>query len=274
MKDPLRAIDDLVVLNDNDDFKHLFVNTLQTLGATDACAGPVWRGTYDASGTSWHLANLQIQAVSELSDVLTADAAPNFSWFLTLPSLRELDRPTLQEFVLVYAICLQKPGAEDKVYFGSAFSLWHGAHPRVKSYCGPLMSQMSLYVRKALDMGYEMVHVSAFSVVELEYFHREPFAHSCILGHEAWSTYHFWGIYQGSGPDDVERPHYPRHLCPVDIGDLNYGGICSHSVLAAPLSHERGRRAELDRKEKTCRGVQGKASYVGPETTSAASHTQ
>lgn len=161
------------------------------------------------------LANISF--ASGLLDVVQSSSPPSFSWILNLSS----DIPI--NAWAVYIIVLQKPGHRPRIYIGCSCRAKQGIRARI--YEHEKGRACPRYVREALDDGWTLTHsrlVAWCPIPSPEHF---PRVRTFIWVLEAYFSGLFFAMYS------QERSYGIAYVCPWNIRDLEWDGLCSHNPL-------------------------------------------
>lgn len=177
------------------------------------------------------LRTIPMHCVPELPFTILQDEPPSFEFFMNLPNVFDIDRGILRQSYLIYGLCLVKKGAISLLSIGSASRLDGSAVKRMDEYDRGVT--LPLYVQKALEDGYEIVHICVILLMDVPQEIRTPVLRTRALLYEAYYTYTFWSIYETKDRSMAKgAEHKWRHLCPWDLDQFDYRGLNSHSPLA------------------------------------------
>lgn len=151
-----------------------------------------------------------------LFDVIQAAAPPSLAFFKALPA-KPFGRWG------VYAIVLEKPGAEPLVYIGSGTSAKGGLSSRWTQYDNQTM--LPRFVFSALQSGYTIVHKGMIVWTPLPAAADVPRFRLLFVAVEAAFSFLFWTMYSRT------KDYGMGSCCPWALKEFEYRGLCSHSSL-------------------------------------------
>jgi hypothetical protein len=148
-------------------------------------------------------------------DILKAATPPPVTFFKSLPT-------NAVEKWAIYLLVLEKPGSKPKIYIGSGTNSLSGVSKRLRDY--DIHHELPLYVEKALDDGYAIVHRGLLCWTSIPSPALQPKIRVLFIALEATLSYAFWAM-------RASKYAYLTHICPWAQSALEYEGLCSHCAL-------------------------------------------
>ena len=124
----------------------------------------------------------------------------------------------------VYLLVLEKPFCVPRVYIGSGTEKTYGVQYRMSSYSN--LSMLSRYTEEAIKDGYIITHKGLLLWAPIPSAKDVPILRALFLLLEATFCSVFW-----AAKSKVQGGFGIRALCPWNVEDLPYTGLCSHSPL-------------------------------------------
>jgi len=152
-----------------------------------------------------------------LFEAMQASSPPELSFFLNLPS-DSVDRWG------IYVLVLQKPGATPCIYIGSGTNAKGGVRTRLLQYDRKHL--LPLYVKAALDDGYEIVHKGLILWCPIPSAAEVPRLRVLFVAIEAACSFLFWAMKSNS------KDYGMSASCPWPRASFLYRGLCSHNAMS------------------------------------------
>lgn len=191
--------------------------------STDCAASPETKKFFlsDINGTSFFLNKYPTKFAPNSQEALRASTPPAWDFFKTLPDLQAMTNKELKDILVVYAVCMEKQGARNRLYIGSAGQEEDGARCRVRHYSkkGFCRSTMAKYVRASLDDGYEIAyHGLLISIRKPDIGYKEVYNWLMVL--EALMTWTLWSMYYAKGKKFISW-WYMKDSCPWNLSMIS-----------------------------------------------------
>jgi hypothetical protein len=159
-----------------------------------------------------------------LMDVVQAPTPPSISWYKSLPTY-------VSKCWAVYLLVLEKKGFRPNIYVGSGTDSRGGVASRFYQY--DTKASLPVYVERALKDGYTITHKGLLCWCPVPAAAIRFQVRTVILALEAMFSFVFWAM--KSRTKDYGMPK----LCPWNIEDLHYDGLCSHSALGDSIQGQK-----------------------------------
>lgn len=153
----------------------------------------------------------------DLFEVLQAVTPPTIQFFKSLPT------DTSSYRWGIYAIVLEKPSCQSRVYIGSGTNTSGGVCARLKQYDDGLL--LPRYTESSLNEGFTIIHKGLLCWIPKPTAAKRPVNRLLFFALEATFTYIFWAM------KAFTRDYGMAYICLWDHNTLEYNGCCSHCAL-------------------------------------------
>jgi cytochrome c553 len=160
----------------------------------------------------------------DLFRVLNKVRPPTIDFFKNLPS----------DIVAkwgVYVLVLEKKDAVPLIYIGSGTNASSGLRGRFYQY--EKKENLAVYVKKAVDEGYDIVHKGLLVWCPIPSATNVPKFRILFYAIEAAFSFMFWSMHSRT------KDYGMSGCCPWDRALFSYGDLCSHSALTDGVIHGR-----------------------------------
>ena len=152
-----------------------------------------------------------------LFGILQAPTAPTLSLLKSLPT-------DYHKRWAIYLLVLEKPSCSPRVYIASGTDKAYGVQSRMHHYTN--CTTLSRYVAAALNEGYTITHKGLLLWAPIPSAGGVLILRAMFLLLEAALAFVFW-----AAKSKTQRGFGLRSLCPWNVDELPYTGLCSHNPL-------------------------------------------
>jgi hypothetical protein len=166
-----------------------------------------------------YLQTAALEFAPGLEDVLSSATPPPLTFFKSLPLITGF-------CWAVYALTLEKPGCQPKVYVGKSTNSG-GALVRLADY--DTETSLPKYIKAALDNGYTITHKGFLCIKRRPTVPEYAVVETVILALECTFSFFFWAMHS------KVKDYAMSHARGWDLDDYEYDGCCSHNPLMEKL---------------------------------------
>lgn len=188
-------MDQLLPASDSKLFKEYLADMVHITLELDVCITPKLKTAHREHDFEWFYNESNMLIAPGLDRIIAGDEPPPIEVIDDLPDLLSIENKTLEKFMTLYVLLVEKPGEQPRLGIGTAASQSKGSAPRVGHYRGEMIYMLSKYTKQSLDEGFKITRLCILLVIPLpQNLDARPLMRGWILTLEASFTWTFWSV--------------------------------------------------------------------------------